>query len=637
MGYAMGSHELYIDARNKGKKAYNAQKWKGASGHLPSLDGVLKDIDIVATVNLGVREIQLHKIIGTYYHTRRMLFSNGFFPLEDPQSEFAYKWMELCQAQLDVGIRDPIIVYEYLNYYYVMEGNKRVSVLKYFDAVKISAEVHRLIPKYDEEDETIRLYYGFLEFYQKTKIEDIWLSRLSRYQRLLRYLEDYKPPEETAESKYEYFMNWIYFPFRDLYLESGGQKLSASTGDAFVLYAKLYGIPKVFDQTHGKKVMPHLMKELIHYGAEDDVDFLEDEEELEHTTLLQSIATTFSLKKLKVGFVYAGTVKNYRWSYSHDLGRRQMEKQFPHQLVTGYIENVPEDKSIAYDQIKAFAEEGYDVIFTTGEGHRRATVSCAVEMPEVKFFNCSGNRPYVHMNNYFGRTYEPRFISGIIAGAMTKTDVIGYVATERNHEVISCINSFTLGAHMVNSDAKIKIFWTRGKEDWKESGEFHKKLIQENVDLLMDRNTLVPDEITKSYGVSSILCSLDPDRKMPLHYLSAPVWNWGVFYEKIIGSILSGGYQRILAQMDAKSKLMNFWWGMGSGVLDVYLSREHVPKQTAKLAETMRKLIQAGEFHPFEGPIHDEYGKLRIIDKELPTTDEVINMDWFVGGVELME
>ncbi len=627
--------EYYIDARNKGKKEYNRLKARGASGHLTSLDGLLKDVEIVATVDLGVREIPLKKVVGTYFNSRRMIFAKNFMPLEAIGTEFGSKWTTLCQSHLDEGIRDPIKVYEYFNYYYVMEGNKRVSVLKYFDGVKVSAHVYRMIPKYDEHDEDIKLYYGFLDFFKETGLVEIWLSKTSRYKRMLRYLKAYDPGESIYESKYQHFLSYVYEPFRRLYKQFGGDQLNITTSDAFLLYAKLYEIPKSLDETTAEKVMPLLIRELQNYGDDEEIDIFTNTEDIEKSSFFNTITSLINPKKIKVGFVYARDIEKSGWTYSHELGRQYVETHFSDQIETDYIDHVPEDRS-AYDTIKEFAAQGYDIVFTTSEIYRRATLRCALEHPEVKFFNCSGNRPYVHMTNYFGRTYEPRFLTGIIAGAMTKTNIIGYTATEPNPEVISCINAFAMGIKMVNSNAKLLVVWTGEWNNPKVSTDLSEKLIERGADIVSNKNLIVPRGVTWDYGVYSMLCDINAETNQPEHYLASPIWNWGMFYEKIIGSVLNGTYQKVTSQYFEESRVINFWWGIASGVIDIYYSKVHVPVDTAKLLEIMKKMIMSDQYHPFSGPIYDQNGTLRVQNNKILTPEEILEMDWYVDNVQII-
>lgn len=635
MIYEGNISEYYIDARNKGKKEYNRLKARGVSGHLTSLDGLLKDVEIVATVELGTREIPLKKVVGTYFNSRRMTFSKNFMPLEAVGTEFGSKWTNLCQSHLEEGIRDPIKVYEYLNYYYVMEGNKRVSVLKYFDGVKVAAHIYRMIPRYDEQDEDIKLYYAFLDFFKETGLVEIWLSKTTRYKRMLRYLEAYDPGDSMYDTKYQHFLSYVYEPFRKLYKQFGGDQLNITTADAFLLYAKLYEIPRALDEATAAKVMPLLIRELQNYGDDEEIDIFTNTEDIGKSTLLNTITNLISHKKIKVGFVYARDIEKSGWTYSHELGRQYVETHFSDQIETDFIDNVPEDKS-AFAVIEAFAIKGYDIVFTTSEIYRRATLRCALEHPEIKFFNCSGNRPYVHMTNYFGRTYEPRFLTGIIAGAMTKTNIIGYTATEPNSEVISCINAFAMGIKMVNPNAKLLVVWTGEWNNPKVSTDLSEKLIERGADIVSNKNLIVPRGVTWDYGVYSMLCDINAETKQPEHYLASPIWNWGMFYEKIINSVLNGTYQRITSQYFEESRVINFWWGITSGVIDIYYSKIHVPSDTAKLLEIMKKMIVSDQYHPFTGPIYDQNKILRVQNNKILTPEEILEMDWYVDNVQII-
>ncbi|MDW7660046.1 MAG: BMP family ABC transporter substrate-binding protein [Bacillota bacterium] len=629
------AQEIYHDAKNKGKKEYNRLKSKGLSGHLSSLDGILKDIEIVGTSYLGTYEIPLKKVVGTYYHSRRMTFSKSFLPLESEHSEFGSKWAALCKAHLTEGIRDPIKVYEYMNYYYVVEGNKRVSVLKYYDAVNVMAEITRLIPKFDPEDDNIVLYYAFMGFFKVTKIINIWLSKPYRYKRLLAYLENYKPESQDENSKYEFFLKEVYMPFRRLYLDNGGEELTITTGDAFLLYARLYGISDVLDVDHVKTIMPNLIKECSRYGEQDEPEIVTTTDDMERVAFFDAISSFIAPRNIKVGFVYARTVEHSGWTYSHELGRQYIETIFGDRVTTGYIEEVPEDAS-AYEVIKDFASEGYDVVFTTSEVYRKATLKCAMEMPKVKFFNCSGNRPYVHMTNYFGRTYEPRFLTGLIAGALTKTGIVGYTATDPNPEVLSCINAFAQGMKMTNPNSKLLVTWTGEWNNPKVTTDLSQEMIRRGADLISNKNLLVPRDVTLKYGVYSMLCDIDPVTQKPKNYLASPIWRWGGFYEKIISSILNGSYQRMVSSDSESQRLINFWWGMESGVIDLYAAEDKLPSETMKLIKLMKKMIITDQYHPFTGPINDAEGNVQVEVDEILSAEAILNMDWYADNVEII-
>ena len=180
------AHDLtdYLAARKLGQREYATYMSKGRNGYLPFLDGVLKNIDIVSEVSLGEVEIPLEKVKGTYTYLRSICFARNFAPLMAERTEFAEKWQKVYDIQQNEGLRDAIKVYEYLNWFYVVEGNKRVSVLRHCGVEYYHAEVTRLIPKYDETDKDIRIYYAFLDFYKQTGINEIWMTRRSEERRV---------------------------------------------------------------------------------------------------------------------------------------------------------------------------------------------------------------------------------------------------------------------------------------------------------------------------------------------------------------------------------------------------------------------------------------------------------------------
>ncbi|WP_432666915.1 BMP family ABC transporter substrate-binding protein [Wukongibacter baidiensis] len=627
----------YNKALKRGKKDYSNSLHKGDVSLLPSLEGLLKKTDIISTINLGVLEIPLRKVKGTYTHSRSTSFSRNFMPLDNNNKEFRDKWIALCDAHLNEGLRDPVKVYEFMNFFYVIEGNKRISILKYFDAHSYQAEVIRLLPKKDKSDINNLIYYEFLKFNKETNLYNIWFSQLKGFKVLLTLLKDYNPNLIMSNNKYEHFETYVYNTFRNIYYELGGNKLPITTGDAFIEYACIYGIPDKLDSQKLKQQLKQVIKELDGMLKNVKPDIQTSPTQTNQRNVLSTITNRIiPQKKLKVGFIYSRDQDSSGWTYSHELGRKYIEEIFDGQIQTSYIDNVPEDAS-AYDSIKILAEQGYDVIFTTSEIYANATLRCALEYPNIRFFNCSENRPYMHLSNYFGRTYEPRFLIGLIAGSLTKSNIIGYTATHPTPEVISCINAFALGCKMVNPYSKVKVAWTHEWNNPEKTTLISEKLVDASADIVSNKNLIVPRGVTKKYGTYSMLCTIDPETKLPSKYLAAPIWKWGIFYEKILNSIINDSLKTIVDIFNGSSKLINFWWGMDTGVLDIYYSKKFIPLETQKLIEIMKKTIISKEFHPFAGPVYDNKGHERIKEELTPTSDMIFNMDWFVDNVEVIE
>lgn len=620
----------YSNARKLGLKAYSKSVSKGQTGYLPFLEGVLKNIEIVNEVDLGIIDIPLKKIIGTYTYSRSRSFANNFMPILRVNSEFCQKWTALCAIHLNEGIRDPIKVYEYLNWFYVVEGNKRVSVLKYFDAYSYHAHVSRLIPKRDESDLNISIYYEFLDFYRKTGINAIWFTRRNSFVKLLAYLDAFDPEMSGLYAdKCKYFTNSIYLPFRRAYLELGGQKLPITTGDAFLEFIKVYGMPEEIDETLIKPKLSLFIMELEQLADNQTVDVqtmpVEDGE-----NILSTLTTFVRPKKhLKVAFVYAGNVRNSSWTYSQEMGRNHVNNVLKDSIETSYVDNVPESLE-AYGQLKKLAEEGNDVVFVTSPSFINATLKAALEFPETKFLNCSETHSYKHVNTYFGRIYEPRFLAGVVAGAVTNSNILGYVGTHPIPGVINGINSFALGARMVNPNVRVRVKWLNCWDDIECAGIASSALIGDGADVISHHDTLSNRAFSKEYGVYAVFSGGDRDCCAESDHIAAPVWNWGIFYEKMLRNILMN-YRKFLGP---GQKVINFWWGMDSGIVDFFYSKRLVPRETQKLVDFLKDMIINGVFHPFTGPIYDQKQELRVRKGEIATREQIITMNWFADMID---
>ena len=169
--------------------------------------------------------------------------------------------------------------------------------------------------------------------------------------------------------------------------------------------------------------------------------------------------TMDTMDTFKVAFVYIGPPGDLGWTYMHDLGRLEMMEALGDDVEVTFIENVPEGPDAARI-IRQYAVNGYDMIFTTSFGYMDPTLEVAMEFPDVYFEHCSGYKTADNMSTYFGRMYQPRYLSGIVAGSKTSSDIIGYVAAFPIPEVIRGINAFTLGVQSVKPDAEVRVVWT---------------------------------------------------------------------------------------------------------------------------------------------------------------------------------
>ena len=228
----------YLSAVKIGKKEYHACVNKGTYPYLPVLEDIIDENSIDREVSLGSDQIPLRLVVGTCTAGRTTAFADNFMPILDWGTEFSAKWASLSDSQVNEGIRDDIKVYEYMNKFYVLEGNKRVSVLKYFKAVTVSAQVIRKIPKYSD-DPDVKIYYEFMDFYKSTKLNDIYFSKEGSFTTLME-LVGITPGEPMDEDDKKDLVS-CYLNFRLAYESRGGDKFDFPTGDSLeILPSRLF-------------------------------------------------------------------------------------------------------------------------------------------------------------------------------------------------------------------------------------------------------------------------------------------------------------------------------------------------------------------------------------------------------------
>ncbi len=325
--------------------------------------------------------------------------------------------------------------------------------------------------------------------------------------------------------------------------------------------------------------------------------------------------------KLKVGFIYVGPVGDAGWTYAHDLGRKYLEKHVKG-VETVYLESVPEG-SESITAMENFIATGCKVIFATSYGYMDPVQELAKRYPKIIFEHCSGYKMAKNVGIYFGRMYEPRFLTGIVAGLMTKSNKIGYVAAHPIPEVIRGINAFALGVKKVNPDAKVIVVWTNTWYDPATEKEAALSLLEEGCDVIAQhQDSPAPQQAAEEKGVYSIGYNSDMSKFAPKAHLTAPVWNWGVIYEYIVKNVLAGTW-----------KSEDIWWGMNKGAVGLAPFGPMVPDNVkAKVTEYKEKIIK-GEYFVFEGPIKDQSGKVVVKEGERLSDQDMLKMNFFVENV----
>ena len=327
-------------------------------------------------------------------------------------------------------------------------------------------------------------------------------------------------------------------------------------------------------------------------------------------------------KKIKAGFIYVGPVGDAGWTYAHDQGRKAMET-LPFVEPSTYIESVPEGAESAR-VITGLVRKGHNLIFTTSFGYMDATLDVARRNKDVVFMHCSGYKTSENVGSYFGRMYEPRYLSGIVAGKMTKANVIGYVAAFPIPEVIRGINAFTLGVQSVNPKAEVRVVWT---QTWFDPGierDAADSLLDVGADVLAMHQD-APATLQAAEARDAFVIGYNSDMRdfAPNAFLTAPVWNWGPLYSKIAQEVEDGTW-----------KSESIWWGMKEELVQLAPISDKVPADVKALVEEKAAAIKAGTLHPFAGPVTDQAGTVQIAAGSNPDDGHLLSMSYFVKGVQ---
>ena len=328
----------YQNAQRLGERCYKEKTARKEEAFLPVLEDITQGVNSLSEQPLGLQEILLDMVVGTASDGRRQAFAANFMPLMEDDTEFAVKYQALIEAHQKEGIRDPVKVYEYLHRYYVVEGNKRVSVLKFFNAVSLPAEVTRIIPAFSDDPE-IRVYYEFLRFYRIVPVNFLVFSKPGEYDKLLALMD--WSAEKKPKNKEIQRLRSAYIRFQDAYRALGGDKLKGLTeGDAFFICLEFYGFEEMDNALpeRFRRDLEQIWDEFMLRTNEETVKLVTDAEEEKKKSLLGKLFT--AEKTLRIAFLYEKTAETLSWTYGHELGRQHITEVFGEMIRTEVYENV---------------------------------------------------------------------------------------------------------------------------------------------------------------------------------------------------------------------------------------------------------------------------------------------------------
>ena len=600
----------YQKAMKQGLKEVAALQAKGLNPYPTVLDDILEGRS-PDTQYIGTMDIPVNRVVGTKTPGRQSAFSASFLPLLEPSTEFAMKWIPLCNDHLgDEGIRDPIICYEYLGNFYVQEGNKRLSVLRHFGATYIASQIYRIVPETDESTE-LRVYAEFQKFFRHAKVYDIQFSQPGSYSRLLKYM-GMEPEQDWTEDDRRRFRAYCSY-FNEAYLSLGGAQLKTYPGDAMLLWLQVYPYSDLgsLSTAQLKKSLADMWENVVSLDAPEPLFRTEAPSTESRFGLLSAVMRP---SRLNVAFVHQRTPETSPWTNAHDTGRKYLES------VLGKAVNVRSyfgaDTLEQAEQIMEQAvAEGAEVVFATTPQLIDPCLKVSIRYPKVRFLNCSVHMPYPTVHTYYSRIYESKFITGAIAGALADNNRIGYVGSSPIYGVPASINAFALGAMMTNPRATIELKWSCLP------GNPTKEFLDDGIWVISNRDTPVEGKLFTEFGTYTV------NKDGEFVPLGSPTWVWGKFYENVVRSMLSRTWD-----VNKKGHAINDWWGLSSGVIDVKLA-EDLPEGVKALAKFLQEGLRSGTIDPFKRKLVAQDGRVINSGNRTLTIEEILHMDWLCSNI----
>lgn len=628
------ARRAYNEAKKRAETEVKRAEETNQNPYVAALDDILQtekqktdEPAIYHEETVGKLEIPPHRIIGTKTVGRRDAFSAGFMPLLEPSSEFAAKWQNLYAAQIDEGFRDPIKVFEYRGFFFVQEGNKRVSVARFLNMALIEATITRILPP-KTDDPAIRQYYEFRDFFRLFPTYDIDITQAGGYEKFCAFYEKTVADEEPFPEDLQKHIRASFLRFRDAFYQSGGGNLNIGAGDAYLVYLETYGTHESAARIPAKLLSERVKKLMNEYevqsgggkiraletppdAAEEEVTTRPDEIRILRTGLFRTPKYTEE-KPLRAAFFYHSDAASSRWARDHELGRQLINEHFGGIVKTETYAYLDTDEKLRH-AIDAAVENGNELFFTTTPPMFKETVRSAIHYKDRHFLNCSLGASSSAVRTYFGKMYEAKFILGALAASLSESHRIGYIADRSNYNVFPELNAFAIGASLTDPLAKILLVWSDEKNEVATeklngvdllSGSLHKNMSEPNLE----------------YGLYDIRDLSN------IRSLAMPVWNFGEYYERIFRSVFAGTYENIKSDDEA----IRYYFGLSSNVLDIVCS-EKLTYSSLKFVDGLKSAIAAGQIHPFGGEIRSTTGVIQKTGRL--TENDIIQMDWLNDNI----
>ncbi len=599
--------EDYLKAKKAGDRTLRKAVIHGEYPYVRSLDEMISENDLAGSVYVGTLDIPLAQIAGTKTAARQNAFASDFMPIAGPDTEFAMKWTSLLKSQMEEGLRDPVQVYEYRHLFYVQEGNKRVSVMKYLDAIMIRASVTRLLPK--EKDEA---YEEFLCFFKVSGMYDISFSKAGSYRKLCRMLNlSMDQPWDEMDMRR---LRGIFHNFKTVYEKRYADPAYISPSDAFLKYLAAYSSDSL--RLSAEKIMPRLTAMADEFAVslqESPAEIIDRPSETKEPVIdIRKIVPLIPEKPLRIAFIYDADPQSSMAVFEHELGRIMIDSRFRNKVATYVYENCSEPSSLRL--ALQDASEKADAVITVSPSHYAETYRQAVRMPGCRFLNCSMHRSDASVRTYAVRTYEASFLMGALAAVFGENHQLAYIAGYPEFGTVAEINAFAIGASLIDPEARVYLGWKDTlDQDWQD------QMRRLNIRVFASTDMKEFKENATEAGLFKLTA------EGPVN-LAVPVINWANYYEKLIQSMISGTYG------GKKDKAVSYWWGMSSQVLDVNVSGS-LPYSSRKLISLLKEALKAGKLNPFDGELHSTEKMIKGPYDPVLSNEEIMTMNWLNDNI----
>ena len=339
------------------------------------------------------------------------------------------------------------------------------------------------------------------------------------------------------------------------------------------------------------------------------------------TFVAAPVAAQAQTEPLKVGFVYVSPIGEAGWTWQQEIGRRELVEALGDKVETQYVEDVPEGAD-AERVIRDLAQQGNKLIFTTSFGYMNPTLKVARQFPDVKFVHSTGYKTADNVAVTNARFYEARYLAGIVAGKMTKGNVLGYVGAFPIPEVLQGINAFALGARSVNPEAEVRVIWVNSWYDPGKERDAALALLGQGADVLTHHTDSTATVLAaEEKGVYAVAYHSDMQRFAPKAQLVAVTHHWGDYFTTAARQVLDGTWKSDMT-----------WGGLKADMARVEGFGEFVPQEVRDLVEEKKQAIISGEMTPFDGPLKDNTGKV-VLESGSLDDDALSRMNFYVEGV----